>query len=157
MVISNNFRTFALEKIYFTIMSKYIGKNLDRYGNIIYVIGFNENEIEFSADLKKAILLSTDDKKIISKILKKQYKPNIKYIALEKFEDISATTLDVVRDYNHDFLADVAKFANKKDDMSLECINFARNQIDNVNTFKEFGEIVANILIEKYNLQKKEQ
>lgn len=138
-------------------MSKYIGKNLDRYGNIIYVIGFNENEIEFSADLKKAILLSTDDKKIISKILKKQYKPNIKYIALEKFEDISATTLDVVRDYNHDFLADVAKFANKKDDMSLECINFARNQIDNVNTFKEFGEIVANILIEKYNLQKKEQ
>ena len=138
-------------------MSKYIGKNLDRYGNIIYVIGFNDNEIEFSTDLKRAILLSTDDKKIISKILKKQYKPNIKYIALEKFEDISATTLDVVRDYNHDFLADVAKFANKKDDMSLECINFARNQIDNVNTFKEFGEIVANILIEKYKLQKKEQ
>lgn len=138
-------------------MSKYIGKNLDRYGNIIYVIGFNDNEIEFSTDLKRAILLSTDDKKIISKILKKQYKPNIKYIALEKFEDISATTLDVVRDYNHDFLADVAKFANKKDDMSLECISFARNQIDNVNTFKEFGEIVANILIEKYKLQKKEQ
>ena len=138
-------------------MSKYIGKNLDRYGNIIYVIGFNENEIEFSTDLKRAILLSTDDKKMIGKILKKQYKPNIKYISLEKFEDISATTLDVVRDYNHDFLADVAKFANKKDDMSLECINFARNQIDNVNTFKEFGEIVANILIEKYNLQKKEQ
>lgn len=138
-------------------MSKYIGKNLDRYGNIIYVIGFNKNEIEFSTDLKRAILLSTDDKKMIGKILKKQYKPNIKYISLEKFEDISATTLDVVRDYNHDFLADVAKFANKKDNMNLECIDFARNQIDNVNTFKEFGEIVANILIEKYNLQKKEQ
>lgn len=138
-------------------MSKYIGKNLDRYGNIIYVIGFNENEIEFSTDLKRAILLSADDKKVISKILKKQYKPNIKYIALEKFEDISKTTLDIVRNYNHGFLTDVAKFANKKDDMSLECINFARNQIDNVNTFNEFGEIVANILIEKYNLQKKEQ
>lgn len=138
-------------------MSKYIGKNLDRYGNIIYVVGFNENEIEFSTDLKRAILLSADDKKVISKILKKQYKPNIKYIALEKFENISATTLDVVRDYNHDFLADVAKFANKKDNMNLECIDFAQNQIDNVNTFKEFGETVANILIEKYNLQKKEQ
>ena len=138
-------------------MSKYIGKNLDRYGNIIYVVGFNENEIEFSTDLKRAILLSADDKKVISKILKKQYKPNIKYIALEKFENISATTLDVVRDYNHDFLADVAKFANKKENMNLECIDFAQNQIDNVNTFKEFEETVANILIEKYNLQKKEQ
>ena len=41
--------------------------------------------------------------------------------------------------------------------MSLECIEFAKNQIDNVATFKEFGEIVANILIEKFNLQKKEQ
>jgi hypothetical protein len=138
-------------------MSKFIGKSTDCYGNVIYVIGFNEDEVEFSTDLRKAILLSDNDKKAVGKVLKKQHKPNIKYIKLEKFEDISATTLDVVRDYNHDFLADVAKFANKKDNMNLECIDFARNQIDNVNTFKEFGETVANILIEKYNLQKKEQ
>ena len=138
-------------------MSKYIGKDSDRYGNIIYVIGFDSNNVEFSTDLRKAILLSADDKKVVGKVLKKQYKPNIKYVKLEKFEDISATTLGIVRDYNHKFLADVAKYTNKKDDMSLECIDFAKNQIDDVNTFKEFGETVANILIEKYNLQKKEQ
>ena len=41
--------------------------------------------------------------------------------------------------------------------MSLECIDFAKNRIEEVTTFKEFGNVVANILIEKYNLQKKEQ
>ena len=138
-------------------MSKFIGKSSDRYGNVIYVIGFNEDDVEFSTDLRKAILLSDDDKKAVGKVLKKQHKPNIKYIKLEKFEDISATTLSIVRDYKHDFLADIAKFASKKDNMNLECIEFAKNQIDNVATFEEFGNVVANILIEKYNLQKKEQ
>lgn len=138
-------------------MSKYIGKDSDRYGNIIYVIGFDSNNVEFSTDLRKAILLSDDDKKMVGKVLKKQHKPNIKYIKLEKFEDISATTLSIVREYKHDFLADIAKFANKKDNMNLECIDFAKNRIEEVATFKEFGNVVANILIEKYNLQKKEQ
>lgn len=138
-------------------MSKFIGKSSDRYGNVIYVIGFNEDDVEFSTDLRKAILLSDNDKKAVGKVLKKQHKPNIKYIKLEKFEDISATTLSIVRDYKHDFLADIAKFASKKDNMNLECIEFAKNKIDNVATFEEFGNVVANILIEKYNLQKKEQ
>lgn len=138
-------------------MSKYIGKSSDRWGNIIYVIGFSEDVVEFSTDLRKAILLSTDDKKIVGKILRKQYKPNIQYIKLEKFDSVTETTLNIVRDYNHHFLDDVAKFANKKDDMSLECITFAQTELNSVNTFKEFGEIVANILIEKFNLQKKEQ
>ena len=138
-------------------MSKFIGKSSDRYGNVIYVIGFNEDDVEFSTDLRKAILLSDNDKKAVGKVLKKQHKPNIKYIKLEKFEDISATTLSIVRDYKHDFLADIAKFASKKDNMNLECIEFAKNKIDNVATFEEFGNVVANILIKKYNLQKKEQ
>ena len=138
-------------------MSKFIGKSTDRYGNVIYVIGFNEDEVEFNTDLRKAILLSDNAKKAVGKVLKKQHKPNIKYIKLEKFEDISATTLSIVRDYKHDFLADIAKFASKKDNMNLECIEFAKNKIDNVATFEEFGNVVANILIEKYNLQKKEQ
>ena len=138
-------------------MSKFIGKSTDRYGNVIYVIGFNEDEVEFNTDLRKAILLSDNDKKAVGKVLKKQHKPNIKYVKLEKFEDISATTLSIVRDYKHDFLADIAKFASKKDNMNLECIEFAKNKIDNVATFEEFGNVVANILIEKYNLQKKEQ
>ena len=138
-------------------MSKFIGKSSDRYGNVIYVIGFNEDDVEFSTDLRKAILLSDNDKKAVGKVLKKQHKPNIKYIKLEKFEDISATTLSIVRDYKHDFLADIANFASKKDNMNLECIEFAKNKIDNVATFEEFGNVVANILIKKYNLQKKEQ
>lgn len=138
-------------------MSKFIGKTTDIYNNIIYVIGFNEDEVEFSTDLRKAVLLSDDDKKLVGQVLKKQYKPNIKYVKLEKFDDISSTTLSIVRDYKHDFLADIAKFASKKDSMNLECIEFAKNQIDNVTTFEEFGHIVANILIEKYKLKKKEQ
>ena len=138
-------------------MSKFIGKSTDRYRNVIYVIGFNEDEVEFNTDLRKAILLSDNDKKAVGKVLKKQYKPNIKYIKLEKFEDISATTLSIVRDYKHDFLTDTANFASKKDNMNLECIDFAKNRIEEVTTFQEFGNVVANILIEKYNLQKKEQ
>ena len=138
-------------------MSKFIGKSTDRYGNVIYVIGFNEDDVEFSTDLRKAILLSDNDKKAVGKVLKKQHKPNIKYVKLEKFEDISATTLSIVRDYKHDFLTDIAKFASKKDNMNLECIDFAKNGIEEVTTFKEFGNVVANILIKKYNLQKKEQ
>ena len=138
-------------------MSKFIGKSTDRYRNVIYVIGFNEDEVEFNTDLRKAILLSDNDKKAVGKVLKKQHKPNIKYIKLEKFEDISATTLSIVRDYKHDFLTDTANFASKKDNMNLECIDFAKNRIEEVTTFQEFGNVVANILIEKYNLQKKEQ
>lgn len=139
-------------------MSKYIGKDTDRYGNVIYVIGINEDEVEFSTDLRKAILLSADDKKVIGKVLRKHYKPNIKYVKLEKFESIHETTYNILRDYEQDYYAveNVAKLSRHEDDMSLECIEFAKNQIDNVNTFKEFGEIVAKILIEKYNLQKKE-
>lgn len=140
-------------------MSKYIGKDSDRYGNIIYVIGFDSNNVEFSTDLRKAILLSADDKKVVGKVLKKQYKPNIKYVKLEKFDSIHETTYNILRDYEQDYYAveNVAKLLRHEDDMSLECIDFAKNQIDDVNTFKEFGETVANILIEKYNLQKKEQ
>lgn len=140
-------------------MSKYIGKDSDRYGNIIYVIGFDSNNVEFSTDLRKAILLSADDKKVVGKVLKKQYKPNIEYIKLEKFDSIHETTYNILRDYEQDYYAveNVAKLLRHEDDMSLECIDFAKNQIDDVNTFKEFGETVANILIEKYNLQKKEQ
>ena len=139
-------------------MSKYIGKDFDRYENVVYVIGFNEDEVEFSTDLRKAILLSADDKKVIGKVLRKHYKPNIKYVKLEKFESIHETTYNILRDYEQDYYAveNVAKLSRHEDDMSLECIEFAQNQIDNVNTFKEFGEIVANILIEKYKLQKKE-
>lgn len=139
-------------------MSKYIGKDFDRYENVVYVIGFNEDEVEFSTDLRKAILLSADDKKVIGKVLRKHYKPNIKYVKLEKFESIHETTYNILRDYEQDYYAveNVAKLSRHEDDMSLECIEFAKNQIDNVNTFKEFGEIVANILIEKYKLQKKE-
>ena len=140
-------------------MSKFIGKSTDRYGNVIYVIGFNEDEVEFNTDLRKAILLSDNDKKAVGKVLKKQHKPNIKYVKLEKFEGIHETTYSVLSDYEQDYYAveNVAKLSRHEDDMSLECIEFAKNQIDNVNTFKEFGEIVANILIEKYKLQKKEQ
>ena len=140
-------------------MSKYIGKDSDRYGNIIYVIGFDSDNVEFSTDLRKAILLSADDKKVVGKVLKKQYKPNIEYIKLEKFDSIHETTYNILRDYEQDYYAveNVAKLLRHEDDMSLECIDFAKNQIDDVNTFKEFGETVANILIEKYNLQKKEQ
>ena len=138
-------------------MSKFIGKSTDCYGNVIYVIGFNEDEVEFNTDLRKAILLSDNEKKAVGKVLKKQHKPNIKYIKLEKFEDISATTLSIVRDYKHDFLTDIANFASKKDNMNLECIDFAKNRIEEVTTFEEFGNTVASILIEKYGLQKKEQ
>lgn len=140
-------------------MSKYIGKDSDRYGNVIYVIGFNENGIEFSTDLRKAILLSDDDKKLVGKVLKKQYKPNIKYVKLEKFESIHQTTYNVLIDYEQDYYAtkNLAKLLRQEDDMSLECIDFAKNRIEEVNTFEEFGNTVASILIEKYNLQKKEQ
>ena len=139
-------------------MSKYIGKDFDRYENVVYVIGFNEDEVEFSTDLRKAILLSDNDKKLVGKALKRQHKPNIKYVKLEKFESIHETTYNILRDYEQDYYAveNVAKLSRHEDDMSLECIEFAKNQIDNVATFKEFGEIVANILIEKYKLQKKE-
>lgn len=138
-------------------MSKFIGKSTDRYDNTIYVTNFNENEVEFTTDIRKSILLSDDDKKAVRKVLKRNSKPNIKYIKLEKFEDITNTTLCIVREYKHHFLNDVSKFARKKDDMSLECIALAQTELNGVNTFKEFGEIAAKSLIEKYNLQKKEQ
>ena len=140
-------------------MSKFIGKSTDRYGNVIYVIGFNEDEVEFNTDLRKAILLSGNDKKAVGKVLKKQHKPNIKYVKLEKFEGIHETTYSVLSDYEQDYYAveNVAKLSRHEDDMSLECIDFAKNRIEEVTTFREFGNVVANILIEKYNLQKKEQ
>ena len=136
-------------------MSKFLGTTTDKWGNNIYVTNFNAENVEFSTDLRKAILLSDEDKKSIGKTLKKLYKPNLKYIKLEKFDSIHATTNSALYNYNHSFLSDAAKFAKKEDGMSLECIDYAKNHIDNVNTFEEFGSNVAKILIEKYNLQKK--
>lgn len=140
-------------------MSKYIGKDSDRWGNIIYVIGFDGSNVEFSTDLRKAILLSADDKKAIGKALRKKYRPNIEYIKLEKFDSIHETTYNILRDYEQHYYGteNLPKLLRHEDDMSLECIDYAKNQIENVNTFKEFGEKVAKILIEKYNLQKKDQ
>ena len=137
-------------------MSKYIGTTTDKWGNTIYVTDFDSENVEYSTDVRKAILLSVDDKKIIGKILKKQYKPNVKYEKLEKFSLINDTTHSKLSEYSHTFLKNLAKYARNEDDMSLECIDYAKNHIDNVNTFEEFGNNVAKILIEKYNLQKKD-
>lgn len=140
-------------------MSKFIGITEDKWGNVIYVTKFNEDEVVFNADLRKAVLLSDDDKKVVGKALKKQHKPNIKCVKLEKFNSIHETTYNVLSDYEQDYYAveNVAKLLRHEDDMSLECIDFAKNRIEEVTTFEEFGNAVANILIEKYNLQKKEQ
>ena len=127
-------------------MSKFIGKGTDRYDNTIYVTNFNENEVEFTTDIRKTILLSDDDKKTVGKVLKKNSKSSIKYIKLEKFKDITNTTLCIIREYKHHFLNDVAKFARKKDDMSLECIALAQTELNGVNTFKEFGEIASKYI-----------
>lgn len=138
-------------------MSKYIGKTTDKWGNIIYVTGFDGKNVEYNSTVGKAILLSADDKKIISKILRKQSVLNLTYIKLEKFDRIGDTTFISLRDYEYDFITkNPAKYLRHEDEMHLECIDYAKNYVDEVNTFKEFGDKVAEILIKKYKLQKKD-
>lgn len=137
-------------------MSKFLGRGNDKWGNDIYVMKFNGEEIEFTHDVRQAILLSDEDKKTVGKILKKQHRPNIKYIKLENFDSIDCTTTSALYEYKHDFYENPGKYSRKEDEMNLECIDYAKNNIDDVNTFKEFGDNVAKILIEKYNLQKKD-
>jgi hypothetical protein len=137
-------------------MSKFIGCSEDIYGNNTYVSKIGE-EIEFSSDEKNAILLTADDKKVINKFLNKNHRKHPKYVKLEDLNFISYTTNIVLEDYEHDFFKDFAKYARKEDDMSLECISIAKNGVEGINTFMDFGVKVANILIEKYNLKKKEQ
>ena len=142
-------------------MSKFIGKYNDIYGNVVYITNFNDNSIESSTDVKKAILLTNEDKAVVKKTFKKEhgYPASFEFIKLEKFNSIHDTTYNILREYEQDYYAieNISKLIAHKDNMSLECIDYAKNHIDNVNTFEEFGNKVADILIEKYNLKKKEQ
>ena len=141
-------------------MSKYVGKDTDVYGNIIYVCGLNDDSVETSTDVRNAILLTNEDKLRVKKLMRKSMRhPFMQFIKLEKFDSIHFTTYDKLRDYEQDYydVKNVAKLLRQEDDMSLECIDYAKNHINEVNTFEEFGNNVAKILIEKYNLKKKEQ
>jgi hypothetical protein len=84
------------------------------------------------------------------------YKCNPKYIKLEKFDGIWETTNRHLADYETDFMTkSPSKFLRHEDDMSLECISFAKTTLNGVDTFDKFGEIVAKTLVEKYSLKKK--
>lgn len=136
-------------------MSKFLGQSKDTYGNVTYVIGINENDAEFSTDVRKAILLASDDKKAINKLCKKHNRFNPTYIKLEKFDSISLMTYSYLNEYEHNFMSDIAKFARKQDEVSLECIELAKTELNDVRTFDEFSNQAAKLIVEKYNLKKK--
>lgn len=135
-------------------MSKFLAQSKDTYGNVTYVAGINENDVEFSTDVRKAILLASDDKKVINKLCKKHNRFNPTYIKLEKFDSINLMAYSYLNEYEHNFMSDIAKFARKQDEVSLECIELAKTEL-NVRTFDEFSNQAAKLIVEKYNLKKK--
>ena len=70
-------------------------------------------------------------------------------------ELIYKTASPILLEYDYSHLFDAVKFINGQDYMTLGCIETAKTDLNGIDTFKQFGEIVAQQLIEKYNLQKK--
>ena len=135
---------------------KYIALSEDKYGNIVYLTNQGIGALSYTADVNKAVLVTNEDKKEINKIRKRLFQKNLKYVPLDKFPQIAHSTLTALRDYEHHFTDDAAKFMGKKDEMHKECISYAKNNLDGIKSFMEFGEAVGRILIDKYSLKKME-
>lgn len=137
-------------------MSKFIAEGLDIYGNRVYITSFDETNVNFDVGKQNAILLTEDEKKVIKKVLKNnRCLPNFKFTKLEKFDLIYDSVSPILSEYDYSHLFDVIKYINRQDDITLGCIEFAKTDLNGIDTFKQFGEIVAQQLIEKHNLHKK--
>lgn len=137
-------------------MSKFIAEGLDIYGNRVYITSFDKTNVNFDVNIQSAILLTEDDKKVIKKVLNnKSCLPHFKFIKLEKHDLIYKTASPILLEYDVSHLFDALKFINGQDYMTLGCIEIAKTDLNGIDTFKQFGEIVAQQLIEKYNLHKK--
>ena len=137
-------------------MSKFIAEGLDIYGNRVYITSFDKTNVNFDVNIQSAILLTEDDKKVIKKVLNNEScLPHFKFIKLEKHELKYKTASPILLEYDYSHLFDAVKFINGQDYMTLGCIETAKTDLNGIDTFKQFGEIVAQQLIEKYNLHKK--
>lgn len=137
-------------------MSKYIGEGINLYDSTIYIDSFDGNDVSFSTDCINAILISESDKKAIKKIVKSKCLPDFKFIKLEKFNFITNTTYHFLEDYDKTPIFDLAKLISGQDSVNVECMATALTDLEGIDTFKQFGEIVANKVIAKNNLQKKQ-
>ena len=142
-------------------MSKYIVEKRNIYNHAEYLESFDteNNTSSFNLNRNKALLISEDEKKIVKRIFKKSFVYNVKFIKLEKFDMIHDAAMSSIEEKGYDDSQFVkenpAKYLRNEDDLSLECIALAKTDLEGISNFKEFGEKASEIIIEKFNLQKK--
>jgi len=136
-------------------MSKYIGEGINRFGSTLYVVGFNGKNVSLSSNNLDAILISESDKKAINEIVKKECLCSFKLIKLNNYKFKTDATNYFLEEYDKTPIFDLAKFLKGKDCVNVECLAMAKTDLEGIDTFKQFGEIVANKIIEENNLQKK--
>jgi len=104
-----------------------------------------------------SLLITEDEKKKVRKVVRRKNCGNIKFVRLSKYNFISEAARDAIYNMGYRYQADPKKWFEGKDDLTLECKRFANEEdLTNIKTFKEFGEIIAKMFIEKYNLEKRE-
>lgn len=166
MAISIFFRIFAKNKK--KIMENFIAHGVDTFGNRVYLSKITEDNLDFSFDLKKAIIFSKEDKAKIRQIGRKKvvlyFEKNhsinyskLEFQKLDKSEYLNNSTFDVLTDMGYAPMkyVDVMDYINKKDAITLECKVFASSNLEGINNLHEFGIVVAKSVLEKHNLPKK--
>ena len=137
-------------------MKHFIVERKDIYGNTEYLSVLTENDCEYNCSLSKALLVSENEKKLIRKIARKNYLRNPTFIPLKSFPLLGQKALSILHEYDCDFLVDILTYSRNEGELGKELLKAATDDERNVITYAELSDKVAHMLIEKYDLKKKE-
>ena len=137
-------------------MKKFICERKDIFGNIEYLSSLSEGDCLYDTNLSNALLISENEKSLVRKVAKKNQYSTPNFISLKNFALLGQKALEELHKYECDFLGDVLTYSRNEGELGKELIETATNDERNVISYAELSNSVANKLIEKYNLKKKE-
>lgn len=136
-------------------MKHFFVERKDIFGNTEYLSVLTENDCEYNGNLSNALLVSESEKAIIRKITRKKYLRNPTFIPLKSFPILAQKALSILHKYDCDFYVDVLTYSRNEGELGKELLKAATDDERNVISYSELSDKVAQELIEKYNLQKK--
>ena len=139
----------------FNPTDKWIAYVEDDYDIKHFITSYDDESYKTNSDIS-SLLITEDEKKKVRKVVRRKNCGNLKFVRLSKYNFISGAARNAIFNMGYRYQADPKKWFEGKDDLTLECKRFANEEdLTNIKTFKEFGEIIAKMFIEKYNLEKR--
>jgi hypothetical protein len=139
-------------------MEKFIVEKVDGFGNRTYLSSLSKDDLEFSCRLNDAILVSKEQKPLIRKICRKKFISNPTFAKIKDFSSLSNHAVSILHEYDYDYdkiQGGILASSRNEGELGQTLIKEATEDENEIISYKELNEQVANYIIEKYNLKKK--